>query len=104
MAAEEEASPGDEIKDVTMAAEVNTNRDTITKTVQEVVSEEDNLEVNSTNLPQKETPGSIPRPKMVTKTAVGNAVKLVNGNENVLRRRRMKPRVKNLNPMVHSLA
>ena len=96
---EEEASPGDEIKDVIMATEVVTNRDTIIKTME--ATEEDNVEENLTNHPLRGTPGSIPRPKMLTRTAVGIAMKLVIGKGSVFKRRKMKPRVRNLNPMVH---
>ena len=54
----DEASPKDEIKDITMDTkeiEVVTSRTVITKIVE--VTEEDNVVENLTNHPQKETPG-----------------------------------------------
>ena len=102
---EAEASPGDVIRDVSMdtrETEVVTNRAIKTSIVED--TEENSMGVNLTNHPQKGTPGSIPRPRMQTRTAAGTAVKLAIGKGNVLRKRRMNPSLKNLSYMVHFLA
>ena len=63
-AMEEEASPGDVIRDISMdtrEAEVVTNRAIKTSIVAD--TEENSVVVNLTNHPQKGTPGSIPKTK-----------------------------------------
>ena len=102
---EEEASPGDGIKDVTMdtkETEVVTSRAITTSIMED--TEEDNVVVNLTNHPQKEAQGWIPRPRMQTRTAAGIAVKLAIGKGNVLRKRKMKQKLRNPSHMVHFLA